>query len=205
MIEYYEQLSEEEQDDIKHVIQTLYRQTFLLERKFEKRTGRMVPVREYRVCSKHREFLEEYFAVAGITLQENLHMGVMYIQGETLWGEKLSRLATIYILVLKLIYDEQMSTVSTSVNAMTNLSEIHEKLNTYRLLKKQPSNTEIRRSLALLKRYQIVEPLDVLDELDGFSRLVIYPAIHVVLLGDDARALLNTFSEGDTEDDEPEI
>ena len=54
MIEYYEQLSEEEQDDIKHVIQTLYRQTFLLERKFEKRTGRMVPVREYRVCSKHR-------------------------------------------------------------------------------------------------------------------------------------------------------
>lgn len=26
MIEYYEQLSEEEQDDIKHVIQTLYRQ-----------------------------------------------------------------------------------------------------------------------------------------------------------------------------------
>ena len=46
MIEYYEQLSEEEQDDIKHVIQTLYRQTFLLERKFEKRTGRMVPVRE---------------------------------------------------------------------------------------------------------------------------------------------------------------
>ena len=106
MIEYYEQLSEEEQDDIKHVIQTLYRQTFLLERKFEKRTGRMVSVREYRVCSKHREFLEEYFAVAGITLQENLHMGVMYIQGETLWGEKLSRLATIYILVLKLIYDD---------------------------------------------------------------------------------------------------
>ena len=39
MIEYYEQLSEEEQDDIKHVIQTLYRQNFLLERKFEKRTG----------------------------------------------------------------------------------------------------------------------------------------------------------------------
>ena len=37
MIEYYEQLSEEEQEDIKTVIQTLYRQTFLLERKFEKR------------------------------------------------------------------------------------------------------------------------------------------------------------------------
>ena len=88
MIEYYEQLSEEEQDDIKHVIQTLYRQTFLLERKFEKRTGRMVPVREYRVCSKHREFLEEYFAVAGITLQENSAYGRHVHPGRDTMGRK---------------------------------------------------------------------------------------------------------------------
>ena len=132
-------------------------------------------------------------------------MGVIFIRGEQVVGEKLPKLATLSILVLKLIYDEQMSTVSTSVNAMTNLSEIHEKLSTYRLLKKQPSVTEIRRSLALLKRYQLVEPLDVLEELDGFSRLVIYPTINVVLLGDDVRALIETFSEGDAEDDESEI
>ncbi len=205
MIEYFEQLTQEEQEDLTDVIRLLYRQTFLLERKFDKRAGRLQYQREYRICEKHIDFLKMYFQIAGITLCENVHLGLIYIQDEMVWGEKLPRLATIYILLLKLIYDEQMSTVSTSVNAMTNLSEIHEKLNTYRLLKKQPSNTEIRRSLALLKRYQIVEPLDVLDELDGFSRLVIYPAIHVVLLGDDARALLNTFSEGDTEDDEPEI
>ena len=181
MIEYYEQLSEEEQDDIKHVIQTLYRQTFLLERKFEKRTGRMVPVREYRVCSKHREFLEKYFAVAGITLQENLHMGVMYIQGETLWGEKLSRLATIYILVLKLIYDEQMA--------------VNGKAGEFHVLSGLPSPTEMRRTVAFLKKYQIVEPVDVMEELDENSRLVIYPCINTVLLGDDIRELLETFSE----------
>ena len=72
-------------------------------------------------------------------------------------------------------------------------------------MKKQPSVTEIRRSLALLKRYQLLEPLDILEELDGHSRIVIYPTIHVVLMGDDARELLKTFSEGDTEDDESEI
>ena len=191
MINYYEELSGEEQQRVKESIQLLYRQTFLLERKYDRKTKRYQINREYHQCSKHLEFIQAYFALMDIEVVENSQMGVIYLRGEQL--------------VLKLIYDEQMSTVSTSVNAMTNLSEIHEKLNTYRLLKKQPSNTEIRRSLALLKRYQIVEPLDVLDELDGFSRLVIYPAIHVVLLGDDARALLNTFSEGDTEDDEPEI
>ena len=36
MIEYYEQLSDEERDDVKRVIQLLFRQTFVLERKYEK-------------------------------------------------------------------------------------------------------------------------------------------------------------------------
>ena len=120
-------------------------------------------------------------------------------------GEKLSKLATFYILVLKLIYDEQMSAASTSVNAVTSLGEIHEKLGTYRLLKKQPSVTEIRRTLALLKRYQLIEPLDVLEEMDGQSRLVIYPTVNVVLMGDDVRALMDTYGEEDEEDGEAEV
>ena len=33
------------------VIQILYRQTFLLERKYDKKSGRMQYVREYRICS----------------------------------------------------------------------------------------------------------------------------------------------------------
>ena len=205
MINYFEELPGEEQQKVKESIQLLYRQTFLLERKYDRKSKRYQINREYYQCSKHLEFIRAYFALMDIEVLDNSQMGVIYIRGEQVVGEKLPKLATLYILVLKLIYDEQMSTVSTSVNAMTNLSEIHEKLSTYRLLKKQPSVTEIRRSLALLKKYQLVEPLDVLEELDGFSRLVIYPTINVVLLGDDVRALLNTFSEGDGEDDEPEI
>ena len=77
-------------------------------------------------------------------LRENSQMGVMYIQGETVVGDKLPRLATLYLLVLKLIYDEQMESVSTSVNVYTSLREIHEKLGNYRLFKKQPALTEIR-------------------------------------------------------------
>ena len=205
MINYFEELPGEEQQKVKESIQLLYRQTFLLERKYDRKSKRYQINREYYQCSKHLEFIRAYFALMDIEVLDNSQMGVIYIRGEQVVGEKLPKLATLYILVLKLIYDEQMSTVSTSVNAMTNLSEIHEKLSTYRLLKKQPSVTEIRRSLALLKKYPLVEPLDVLEELDGFSRLVIYPTINVVLLGDDVRALLNTFSEGDAEDDESEI
>lgn len=205
MIEYFEQLSQEEQEEITEVIQILYRQTFVLERKFDKRQGRMVPVREYRVLSKHLEFIRAYFKVAGITLRENAHMGVIYIQGEQLWGEKLSRLATIYLLVLKLIYDEQMETVSSSSHIVTTVGALNGKAGEFRVLRGLPSPTEMRRTIALLKKYQIIEPLDVLEELNEETRLVIYPCIHTVLLGDDLRALLETFSEEDTIGDKTTI
>lgn len=205
MINYYEELSPEEQRRVTESVQALYRQTFLLERRYDKKTKRYQINREYYECSKHMEFIKAYFAIMDIDVMENSQMGVIYIRGEQVMGEKLSKLATLYILILKLIYDEQMSTVSTSVNAVASLGDIHEKLGSYRLLKKQPSVTEMRRTIALLRRYQIIEPLDVLEEMDGGSRMVIYPTVNVVLMGDDVRALIETYTEGEGEDDESEI
>ena len=205
MINYYEELPPEEQRKVTESIQSLYRQTFLLERRYDKKTKRYQVNLEYYQCGKHMEFIKAYFAIMDIEVIENSQMGVIYIRGEQVIGEKLSKLTTLYILILKLIYDEQMSAVSTSVNAITSLGDIHEKLGSYRLLKKQPSVTEIRRSIALLKRYQLIEPLDILEEMDGQCRMVIYPTINVVLMGDDVRALIETYTEGDEEDDESEV
>ncbi len=205
MINYYEELPQEEQRKVTEVIGQLYRQTFLLERRYDRKTKRYQINKDYYECGKHLEFIRAYFAIMDIEVMENSQTGVIYIRGEQVMGEKLPRLATLYILVLKLLYDEQMSTVSTSVNAMTTLGEIHEKLGSYRLLPRQPSATEIRRCLALLKRYQLIEPMDILEETDGQSRLVIYPTVNVVLMGDDVRALIETYTEGDEEDDEPGI
>lgn len=195
MIEYYDQLSLEEQEAVTEVIRLLYRQTFLLEKKYDKRVGRFQRVDEYKTCAKHLDFLKKYFEIAGITLKENTNMGLIYIQDEMLWGEKLPRLATIYLLVLKLLYDEKMEAVSSSTQIVTSLGEINGKAGSFRVLNGIPSPTEMRRTIALLKRYQIIEPLDILEELNEETRMVIYPCIHAVLLGDNIRELLMTFSE----------
>lgn len=211
MIEYYEALSQEEQQQLTETIQLLLRQTFILERKFDRKSSRFQNNREFRICNKHLEFIREYFSIGGIYLHENSQMGVIYIQGENLLGDKLPKLATLYILILKIIYEEQMASVSTSVNVYTTLGEINERLGSYRLLKNKPSVTEIRKAITILKRYQIIDPLDVLEELDGKTRMIIYPCINVVLLGDDVRALVESFAEnveeteGEEEDDESEI
>ena len=197
MIEYYESLTDEEKDGMKEVIQALFRQTFLLERKYDRRSGRMTSVKEYKIAEKHIDFLKEYFMVSGISLRQNVHMGVIYIQEEALWGEKLPRLATIYLLVLKLLYDEQMASASSSSYVAVTMGMLNGRAGEFHVLSSLPSPTEMRRTIALLKKYQIIEPLDVLEELDENTRLVIYPCINAVLMGDSVRELLNTFSEED--------
>lgn len=197
MIEYYESLTDEEKDGMKEVIQALFRQTFLLERKYDRRSGRMTSVKEYKIAEKHIDFLREYFMVSGISLRQNVHMGVIYIQEEVLWGEKLPRLATVYLLVLKLLYDEQMASASSSSHVAVTMGMLNGRAGEFHVLSSLPSPTEMRRTIALLKKYQIIEPLDVLEELDENTRLVIYPCINAVLMGDSVRELLNTFSEED--------
>ena len=201
MIPYYDHLTDIEKQEVTDSIRLLLRQTFLLERKYDKRTERFQNNREYRICGKHLEFIRAYLAISGIAVRGNSQLGVIYIQGENQIGEKLPRLATLYILILKLIYDEQMESVSTSVNVYTTLGEMQNKLGSYRLLKKQPSPTELRRAVALLKKYQLAEPLELMEDLKPASRLVIYPCINLVLLGDDVRQLLASYSEEEVQED----
>lgn len=195
MIEYFDLLPEEEQQQLTEVIQTLLKQTFVLERKYEKRTGRFNFNREYRILSKHLEFLKAYFMIAGMEIVENIPGGVIYVRGEGIAPERLSKLATIYLLILKLIYDEQMASASTSINIYTTLGDINERVGSFNLLKERPSLTEIKRTLTLLKKYQLVEVLDPLEELESESRIIIYPCINMVLLGEDAKLLLESFKE----------
>ncbi len=139
--------------------------------------------------------------------------GRLYYQGinvqdiiSGLKGRRFGFEETIYLLILKLLYDEHMAEASSNTSVYTSLGEIHEKINDFHLMRTLPSITEMRRSIALLKKYQIIEPLDVLEELNEETRMMIYPCVNVVLLGDDIRRLIESFSkeEVDSEFDEDE-
>ena len=69
MIPYYDELNDEEKDAVTKVIRTLLRQTFILERKYEKKSGRLTYNKEVRTVDLHQEFLREYFKISGITLR----------------------------------------------------------------------------------------------------------------------------------------
>ena len=200
MLPYINELSQEEQEKLQEMIRRLFRQTFLLERKYDKKAGRMVADKDFYFADRHMDFLKDYFAAAGICLEQNTELGTIYLTGETTMGERIPKLATIYLLLLKLIYDEQMAAVSSSVNIVTTFGELNGKVGEFRLSRSLSSLTEIKRAFAFLKRYQMVELMDALDELGENTRIIIYPCINLVLMREDVLKLLQSFGEdGDEE------
>jgi len=56
-IPYYDEQMGQTKQEITDLIRLLLRQTFLLERKYDKKTGRFQYTKEYRSCSLHLEFI----------------------------------------------------------------------------------------------------------------------------------------------------
>ena len=66
MIPYYDSQMSGVRQELTELIRLLLRQTFVLERKYDKKSGRFQYTKEYRSCSRHLEFIRHYFSVAGI-------------------------------------------------------------------------------------------------------------------------------------------
>lgn len=202
MILYFDQLEDDEKSAITQVIKTLQSQTFILERKYDKKTSRYQYNKEYRVCEKHLDFLIEYFKIAGIELVENRQYGVMSLKSEFAMGDKLSKCTTIFMLLLKLIFDEKMASVSNSVHVYANLSEVYDKINLFRLWdNKALPITEVRKTIAMLKKYQIIDLIDFDGEFESDTKLIIYPSINLLINAQEVRNIIAQYEKSEEEED----
>lgn len=197
MLEQYQEFTAEEKERMQEMIRRLLSQTFLLERKYEKKGNRMLTDSDYYFCERHMDFLQAYFEVAGIRLCQDVELGVLYLRGAEGAGERLTKLATIYLLVLKLIYDEKMAAVSSSVQIATTVGELNGKVGEFRLVRALPSLAEQKRAFGLLRKYQMAEFPDTMEELGESSRILIYPCINLALQREDMQELLRLFEEAE--------
>jgi hypothetical protein len=206
MFQYINELLDEEKEELTEAIKALLNQSYILERKYDKKTERYLPNKMYRVCERHLDFLREYFRVADIDMIENRQFGIMFIRTQNQQGDKLSRLTTIFILLLKLIFDEQMNTAANSIHVYTTLNEIYDKIQLFRLWNnKSISPTEVRKAIAALKKYQVIEIMDEMGELDGDTKLILYPTVNLLLDGQSIEAIIEQYQEEEEESDDGQI
>lgn len=146
----FQELSDTEREKASAAINRLIAVNFIVKEK-DRET--------YLAVRRHREHLERYFQFLGWSLVvDERHECVFVHSPEGGLKRHLNREQSLWVLVLRLIYQEKRQALSLSEYPMTTTYEIRSKFETFRL--PWINRTRLEEVVRLCTRYQLMDTLD---------------------------------------------
>lgn len=201
MFEYMSQLSLSEQDNIKHVIQDLFRQTCILKVKYNPETLVAKDNPKYHVCNQHREFISDYLQVLGCELLHDSEEFIFRIAGDGVPTLRVSLTTTKLVLLLKLIYRDKIMGKGLHAS-VTNLKEIREYGKNTNLLPERLTSGEWYDALNLMKQHQMLEIPGAIKNLEDDTPLYIYSTVNLYCPTKEINALIAQYQIEDKKEEE---
>ncbi len=200
MITYMEELSVAEAENLKKMISRLFRQTCILQMRYDPVTLTPRDNPDYEICIRHKDFIENYLSVLGCELEHDPQEHIFRLKGDGVETEKISPAATRIILLVRMIYRDKI--LGEGLNAtVTNLGEIREYGANTGLLNEKLTTSEWRDALYLMSRHQMIElPGSVRDVKDD-TPIYLYSTILLYVSAADMNQLIEEYRE-ETEENE---
>lgn len=200
MINYLDTLPVSEQEKLKKTIASLFRQTCILREKYDPMT--LVPQdnEQYEICTRHRNFIEQYLAVTDCELIHD-HQGHIYrLAGEGVEAVSLSRTMTIIILLVKIIYRDKILGQSLA-ETTTNLQELREYGKNTNLIQQKITDSEWKETIRFMKKHQMVDYPGAARDLEDKTPIYIYSTINLYCSSAMVNELLEAYKEEVVEDE----
>ena len=200
MEQYLESLSVTEAEKLKKTILSLFRQTCILQEKYDLVT--LVPSdnEQFAICRTHRNFIENYLSVLGCELLYDSQERIFRLVGEGVEAEVLSKETTIIVLLIKMIYRDKIMGKGLAAT-VTNLEEIREYGKNTNLLNQKLPDGEWKSALAIMKKHQIVEYPGALRDLEDDTPIYIYSTINLYCSSALINELIEAYREENAEDE----
>lgn len=200
MEQYLESLSVTEAEKLKKTILSLFRQTCILQEKYDPVT--LVPSdnEQFAICRTHRNFIESYLSVLGCELLYDSQERIFRLVGEGVEAEVLSKETTIIVLLIKMIYRDKIMGKGLAAT-VTNLEEIREYGKNTNLLNQKLPDGEWKSALTIMKKHQIVEYPGALRDLEDDTPIYIYSTINLYCSSALINELIEAYREENTEDE----
>lgn len=189
-----ENLALSEAENIKKTIQDLFRQTCILQVKYDPVTLVQRDNPRYQVCVRHREFISDYVSVLGCELLHEPQENIFRISGDGVLTERFNLLTTKLVLLLKIIYRDKI--MGDGLNAtVTTLAEIRRYGTETSLITKKLTAGELSESLSMLKRHQMIELPSAIGNLEDDSPIYMYSTIHILCPTADINAIVKEYAK----------
>lgn len=196
---YMEELSVTEAENLKKTITKLFRQTCIIQMRYDPATLTPRDNPDYEFCVRHKGFIEDYLSVLGCELEHDPQEHIFRLKGEGVETERLSMSTTIIILLVKMIYRDKI--LGEGLNAtVTNLEEIREYGRNTNLLNRKLTGAEWREALYLMSRHQMIELPGAVRDVEDKTPIYLYSTINLYVGAADINELIQEYEE-DTEDE----
>lgn len=194
MLEYMENISQGEAENIRKTIQDLFRQTCILQLKYDPVTMTQIDNQKYQVCLKHREFIADYLAVLDCELVHDPQEHIFRVTGSGVVTERFSLVTTKLVLILKLIYRDKI--MGKGLNAtVTNLAEIRRYASETNLITRKLTAQEWSDALIMMKTHQMVEIPGAIANIEDDTPIYIYSTVNIFCSAMDINELVACYSE----------
>lgn len=200
MLEYMENISQSEAENIRKTIQDLFRQTCILQTKCDPVTLIQRDNPRYQVCARNREFIADYLSVLDCELVHDPQEHIFRITGDGVLTEHMSLMTTRLVILLKLIYRDKI--MGEGLHATTtNLAEIRRYGKETNMINRKLTAQEWQEALILMKTHQMIELPSAIGNLEDNSPIYIYNTINIFCAAIDINELVRKY-QGDVEEED---
>ena len=197
---YMEELSVSEAENLKRTINRLFRQTCILQMRYDPVTLTPRDNPDYELCIRHKGFIEDYLSVLGCEMEHDPQEHIFRLKGDGVETERISLTSTIIILLVKMIYRDKI--LGEGLHAtVTNLEEIREYGKNTNLLDWKLTSAEWREALYLMNRHQMVELPGSVRDVEDDTPIYLYSTIDLYVSAADMNELIDEYGKGAAEDE----
>lgn len=201
MVNYMEELSVTEAENLKKAIAALFRQTCILQVKYDPVTLTPRDNLYYEMCVRHKKFIEDYLAVLGCELTHDPQEHIFRLKGEGVAVERLNPTTTVIILLVKMIYRDKI--LGEGLHAtVTSLEEIREYGKNTNLIDRRLTMAEWKDALYIMSKHQIIEVPGAIQNIEDKMPIYIYSTINLYCSGIDINQLLEEYQGEEVETNE---
>lgn len=194
MFAYMEELSVTEAENLKKTISKLFRQTCILQMRYDPATLTPRDNPDYEICARHKGFIEDYLEVLGCELVHDPQERIFRLIGEGVETERVSLTTTIIILLVKMIYRDKI--LGEGLNAtVTTLEEIRTYGKNTNLLNRKLTVAEWLDALYLMSKHQMIEVPGAVRDVEDRTPIYIYSTINLYVSAADINALVEEYRE----------
>lgn len=178
MLKYMEELSQTEALNIRKTIQELFRNTCILQVKYDPVTLTEKDNPRYRICARNQEFISDYLAVLDCELIHDPQEHIFRISGEGVPAEKMSLMTTRIMILLKLLYREKIMGEGLKAT-VTCMREIREYGWNTGLITRKLTVTEWQEAFVQLKTHQVIELPVAAGNVEDETPIYIYNTVNI--------------------------